>query len=57
MCNREFGATVVAPAEIWDVDCDVFSPCAMGGALNEQTIPRLKCPAVVGSANNQLATR
>lgn len=55
-CHREFGATVVAPGEIFDVDCDVFSPCAMGGALNERTIPRLKCQAVVGSANNQLAS-
>ncbi len=55
-CRREFGATVVAPDEIFDLACDVFSPCAMGGALNERTIPRLKCQAVVGSANNQLAT-
>jgi leucine dehydrogenase len=54
--HNEFGATVVATDEIWDVECDVFSPCAMGGALNEQTIARLKCTAVVGSANNQLAT-
>ena len=50
------GATVVGLDEIWDVECDVFAPCAMGGALNESTIPRLKCEAVVGSANNQLAT-
>lgn len=54
--EREFGATAVALDDIWDVECDVFSPCAMGGALNEQTIPRLNCAAVVGSANNQLAT-
>ena len=32
------------------------APCAMGGALNPATIPRLQCSAVVGSANNQLAT-
>ena len=54
--HREYGTTIVATDEIWDVDCDVFSPCAMGGALNEQTIPRLRCEAVVGAANNQLAT-
>jgi len=54
--QREYGATIVATDEIWDVECDVFSPCAMGGALNEQTIPRLRCQAVVGSANNQLAS-
>ena len=54
--QREYGATIIATDEIWDVECDVFSPCAMGGSLNEQTIPRLRCEAVVGSANNQLAT-
>ena len=54
--QREYDATVVAPSEIFDVECDVFAPCAMGGALNEQTIRRLRCEAVVGSANNQLAT-
>lgn len=54
--HRELGATVVAPDEIWDLECDVFSPCAMGGAMNSSTIPRLKCQAIVGSANNQLAT-
>ncbi len=41
--------------EIFSVPCDVFAPCAMGGILNETTIPRLKCAAVAGAANNQLA--
>ena len=45
------------PAEkIHAVDADVFSPCAMGGALSPVTVPELRCPAVVGSANNQLAS-
>lgn len=44
----------VEPDEIYDVDCDVFSPCALGGILNPQTIPRLRCTIVAGSANNQL---
>jgi valine dehydrogenase (NAD+) len=35
--------------------CDIFAPCALGGALNATTIPELACAAVVGSANNQLA--
>jgi leucine dehydrogenase len=35
--------------------CDVFAPCALGGGLNSETIPRLGCRAVVGGANNQLA--
>jgi len=38
------------------VACDIFSPCALGGTLNHQTIPELDCRGVVGSANNQLAT-
>lgn len=51
----EFGAKVVAVDEIHTVECDVFSPCALGADLNETTIPQLACAAVVGSANNQLA--
>lgn len=51
----DFGAKVVSVAEIHTVDCDVYSPCALGADLNESTIPHLRCTAVVGSANNQLA--
>jgi glutamate dehydrogenase/leucine dehydrogenase len=50
------GAKVVEGDEIFDIDCDVFSPCALGAVLDEHTIPRLRCAAVVGAANNQLAT-
>ena len=46
----------VDPDEIHAVDCDFYSPCALGAGLNETTIPQLNCQAVVGSANNQLAT-
>lgn len=45
----------VKPEEIHQVDADVFMPCAIGGVINEQTIPKLKVKAIVGSANNQLA--
>jgi leucine dehydrogenase len=51
----EFGAKVVAVNEIHKIECDVFSPCALGADLNETTIAQLACAAVVGSANNQLA--
>ncbi len=44
----------VDKSEIYDVDCTVFSPCALGGILNDKTIPRLNCSIVAGSANNQL---
>jgi leucine dehydrogenase len=40
---------------VLDADCDVFAPCAVGGILNADTIPRLRCRIVAGSANNQLA--
>ncbi len=46
---------LVHPDEIFDVPCDIFAPCAMGLAINENTIDRLKCKVVAGGANNQLA--
>ncbi len=48
------GATIVGVDDIYDVECDVFSPCALGGVLSAATIPRLRCGVVAGSANNQL---
>ena len=54
-CQDEFGAEYVAPDAIYDVDCDIFAPCALGAVLNDQTIPRLKCDIVAGASNNQLA--
>ncbi len=53
--SRKFGASVVEPHEIYRVDVDVFSPCALGGILNDEIIPLLKCRIVAGAANNQLA--
>lgn len=50
----EMGATIVSPDDIYDVECDIFSPCALGGVLNSDTIPRLRAPIVAGAANNQL---
>jgi leucine dehydrogenase len=50
------GAAVVSPDAIHAVECDVLSPCALGALLNERTIPELRCAAVCGCANNQLAT-
>jgi leucine dehydrogenase len=52
---RELGAKAVSLEAIFDVDCDVFAPCALGSALNDETIPRLKATIVAGAANNQLA--
>jgi leucine dehydrogenase len=50
----EIDADVVAADEAIDVECDVFSPCAIGGLLSAETIPRLRCAIVAGAANNQL---
>lgn len=52
---REQGVEIVAPEAIYDVDCDIFAPCALGAILNDATLPRLKAKAVAGGANNQLA--
>ncbi|PTX52196.1 leucine dehydrogenase [Melghirimyces profundicolus] len=51
---NDFGAETVAPDAIYDVDCDIFSPCALGAIINDDTIDRLKCKVIAGSANNQL---
>lgn len=53
--TEELPVDSVAPEDIYDQDVDVFSPCALGGVLNDGTIPRLKCKLVAGAANNQLA--
>lgn len=50
----ETGAEAVDPEAIYDVAADVFAPCALGGAVNDETIPRLKAGIVAGAANNQL---
>jgi leucine dehydrogenase len=51
---KEFGALAVAPEEIYATDADIFAPCALGGIINDDTIPQLKVEIVVGGANNQL---
>jgi glutamate dehydrogenase/leucine dehydrogenase len=53
----ELGAATVAPAgEATAVECDILAPCALGAVLDPVSIPRLRCAAVCGAANNQLAT-
>lgn len=48
------GATIVAPDDIYDVEADIFSPCALGAVINEKTLGRLRVKGVAGAANNQL---
>jgi leucine dehydrogenase len=49
------GGTALAADEVIEADCDVYAPCAVGGVLSAETVPRLRCRIVAGSANNQLA--
>lgn len=51
----EMGVDFVPPEDAATTPCDVFAPCALGGGLDADSIPRLRCRAVAGSANNQLA--
>lgn len=51
---QEFHATGVSMDEIYDVDCDIYAPCALGATINDDTIARLRCSIIAGAANNQL---
>ena len=47
---------VVHHEKIYDEECDIFSPCALGAVINPKTLERLKCSIIAGAANNQLDT-
>ncbi|MCC7443088.1 MAG: Glu/Leu/Phe/Val dehydrogenase [Bdellovibrionales bacterium] len=56
--EKELGIDgIVNPDEIYDVQCEIFAPCALGAIINDQTLPRLKCQIVAGASNNQLAVQ
>lgn len=50
------GAEILEPDAILFAECDILAPCALGGVLNEDTVPLLRTQIVAGGANNQLAT-
>jgi len=52
--TKAFAAETVHPSEIYSVPADIFAPCALGGVINDETIPQLKVQIVAGAANNQL---
>jgi len=52
--QEEYGAEIVDKSEIFSQKCDFLVPCAMGGVINYETLPQLKCKAVAGCANNQI---
>lgn len=51
---KRFGVDVTDQNKIYDLEMDIYAPCALGATLNDDTIPRLKCSIVAGAANNQL---
>ena len=51
---QEFHARGVGQDDIYDVDCDIYAPCALGATVNDDTIGRLRCSIIAGAANNQL---
>ena len=51
---KKYGAQAVSNNSIFDIDADIYSPCALGATVNTQTIKKLKCAIIAGSANNQL---
>jgi leucine dehydrogenase len=53
---RDLGARVVDADVIHAVEADIFAPCALGGVVNERTLPQIKAKAIAGAANNQLAS-
>ena len=52
--SKSYGATHIDLNDVYDIEMDIYAPCALGGTLNEDTISRLKCGIVAGAANNQL---
>ena len=52
--SKKTGAQIVGMDEIYDLDMDIYAPCALGATLNDDTIPRLKASIITGGANNQL---
>lgn len=51
---KETGAVAIDPNVIYDLDMDIYAPCALGATINDETIDRLKCAVIAGGANNQL---
>ena len=52
--SDKYGSTIVGLDEIYDLDVDVYAPCALGATVNDATLERLKCSIIAGAANNQL---
>jgi leucine dehydrogenase len=54
--TQQYDVQVIeSPTALYDLDMDIYAPCALGATINDQTLPRLKCQIIAGAANNQLA--
>jgi len=51
---KEYNVTIVEPNELYDLEMDIYAPCALGATINDNTLDRLKCSIIAGAANNQL---
>lgn len=51
---EKYGAHIVGLNDIYDIDMDIYAPCALGATVNDDTLSRLKCSIIAGAANNQL---
>ena len=52
--SETYGAKVVGLDDIYDIEMDIYAPCALGATINSDTLSRLKCSIIAGAANNQL---
>jgi leucine dehydrogenase len=52
--SDKYGAKIIGLDEIYDLDMDIYAPCALGATVNDDTLKRLKCAIIAGAANNQL---
>jgi leucine dehydrogenase len=53
--SSKYNCSIVSPEDIYDVDMDIYAPCALGATVNDHTISKLNCSIIAGAANNQLA--
>jgi leucine dehydrogenase len=53
--TNKFNVEFIEPAEMLNVDMDIYAPCALGATINTESIPTLTCSIIAGAANNQLA--
>jgi leucine dehydrogenase len=51
----KYGAKIFTGADLYAADVDIYSPCALGATINDETVHKIKAKVIAGAANNQLA--